>query len=52
MNELQIIDEHILIREMCGYDIIDKIDVLDIPQVIQFLNICNNYLKMKNILNR
>lgn len=49
MNELQTIDEHILIRKTCGYDAIKDIDVFDLPNVIQFLKICHNYQKIKNL---
>jgi len=49
MNELQTIDEHILIRETVGYDVIKDIDVFDMPQVLQFLKICQNYTKMCGI---
>lgn len=49
MTELQTIEEHILIRETVGYDVISQVDVFDLPQVLQFLKICHNYQKMKNI---
>jgi hypothetical protein len=51
MNIIQTIDEHILIRETCGYETISKVDVFDIPQVLKFLKICHNYTKMQNIEN-
>lgn len=49
MRKLQIIDEHIIIRETCGYEGIKDVPVFDMPQVLQFLRICHNYQKMKNI---
>ena len=49
MKELQTIEEHILIRNTIGYDVIKYIDVLDIPNVISFLIIIDNYLKMQHI---
>lgn len=49
MSVLQTIDEHILIRETCGYETISKVDIFDLPQVLSFLKICQNYNKMKNI---
>ena len=52
MEELQIIDEHIYIRETVGYDLIKDIEVYDIPNVIKFLKIVWNYQKMSNILNK
>jgi hypothetical protein len=51
MNELQLVENHILIRETVGYEIISKIDVLDLPEVFGFLKIVNNYIKMSNINN-
>ena len=49
MRELQIIDEHITIRETCGYDGIKDVPVYDMPQVLHFLKICHNYMKLQNI---
>jgi len=49
MNQLQTIDEHILIRETVGYNVISQIEVFDLPNVMQFLKICDNYLKMQRI---
>ena len=49
MSVLQTIDEHILIRETCGYDVIKDVEVYDVPSVLQFLKICQNYTKLKNL---
>ena len=49
MKELQTIEEHILIRNTIGYDVIKDIDVCDMPNVIRFLRIIDNYLKMQRI---
>lgn len=49
MNPLQIIDEHTVIRETVGYKLIEKIDVVDLPEVLKFLNIVWNYMKMVEI---
>ena len=49
MRDLQTIEEHILIRDTVGYDVISKVDVFDIPQVLHFLKICNNYIKLQGI---
>jgi len=46
MNALDIIDEHIIIRETIGYDGIKDIDVVDLPEVLKFLKIVYNYNKM------
>jgi hypothetical protein len=50
MNKLQIIDEHIIIRETTGYSLIEKVDVLDLPEVIEFLQVVHNYLKMERLI--
>jgi hypothetical protein len=52
MKKIQTIQEHIVIRETCGYDVISQIDVFDLPQVLHFLNICHNYMKLKRIESR
>ena len=49
MKWWQTIDEHQIIRETCGYDFIAEVDIVDLPEVINFLRICHNYTKMQNI---
>lgn len=49
-NSLQIMDEHLYIRETVGYDFIKDVEVYDLPQVINFLKIVCNYNKMCEIL--
>jgi hypothetical protein len=49
MNELQTINEHITIRNTIGYDLISKIDVCDVPNVLKFLKIVDNYINMSEI---
>lgn len=51
MDDLQIIDEHIIIRETVGYGLLDQIEVYDIPNVIKFLKIVYNYNNIINKLN-
>jgi len=51
MSVIQIIEEHILIRETCGYETLSKVDIMDVPQVLKFLKICQNYTKLQNIEN-
>jgi hypothetical protein len=51
MNALEIIDEHMIIRNTIGYDGIKDIEVYDLPDVLVFLKIVNNYMRMKNILD-
>ena len=52
MNPLDVIDEHIIIRETIGYDGIKEVDVVDMPTVLQFLKVIHNYIKIKNINER
>ena len=47
MKWYEIVDEHIVIRETCGYDIISEIPISDLPNVLHFLKICHNYIKIK-----
>ena len=51
MNALDIVDEHIIIRETVGYDGIKDVEVYDMPEVIKFLKIVYNYQKMINLEN-
>jgi hypothetical protein len=43
MNELVIIDEHLIIRETVGYDFIKDISIEDLPSVLRFLKMVYNY---------
>lgn len=45
----QLIEEHDIIRETVGYDLISKVDLIDLPAVMEFLNIVNNYNRMKRV---
>lgn len=45
-----VVNEHQLIRELVDYDLIEKIDPNDIPQVLDFLQVIWNYKKMYEIL--
>ena len=49
MNSIDIIDEHIVIRETVGYEILNQVDVIDVPTVIDFLKIVYNYSRMKKL---
>jgi hypothetical protein len=49
-NSLEIIDQHMIVRDTIGYDGIKNIEVYDLPQVIEFLTIVWNYTKMSNIM--
>ena len=52
MTSLDIIDEHILIRETVGYEILNQVDVMDVPEVLAFLKIVYNYNRMNKHLNK
>jgi hypothetical protein len=49
MNDLQIIDQHIIIRETVGYALLDEIDVVDMPEFLRFLKIVYNYKNMLGV---
>jgi hypothetical protein len=52
MNDIEIIDEHIIIRETIGYDGIKDVELWDLPAVLQFLKVVYNYQKMVAIENK
>lgn len=49
MTPLDLIDEHIIIRETVGYEFLNGIELCDIPEVMKFLKIVYNYKKIKSI---
>jgi hypothetical protein len=49
-NPLELMDEHMIIRDTIGYESIKDIEVYDLPQVIEFLTVVWNYTKMSNIM--
>jgi hypothetical protein len=49
MNPLDLIDEHIIIRETVGYEFLNDVELVDIPEVMKFLKIVYNYKKLKTI---
>ena len=51
MDDLKIINQHQLIRDTIGYDAISGIDVVDLPDVLRFLKIVDNYSKICRIIN-
>ena len=51
MKDLETIEQHIIIRETIGYKGLEKVDVIDIPELLRFLKIVLNYSKMKKILD-
>ena len=46
INHIDIINEHLYIRETVGYNIIKEVPTEDLPKVIEFLQIVWNYNKM------
>ena len=49
MNALDLIDEHIIIRETVGYEFLNDVELVDIPELMKFLKIVYNYKKLKTI---
>ena len=49
MSCLQTIQDHVIIRDTVGYEAISKIDVMDMPKVMEFLKVVNNYIKMSKL---
>ena len=49
MTDIDIIDQHIIIRETIGYDGIKDIPLEDLPEIMRFLKIVYNYQKMNQI---
>jgi hypothetical protein len=45
---LDLINNHIVIRETVGYNFLNNIEIEDIPEVMEFLKIVFNYSKMKD----
>ena len=52
MNTLDLIEEHIIVRETVGYEVLNNIEIEDIPEVIKFLKIVYNYKRMSNLENK
>ena len=52
MNTLDLIEEHIIVRETVGYEVLNNIEIEDIPEVIKFLKIIYNYKRMSNLENK
>lgn len=51
MKALDLIEEHLIIRNTVGYEFLNKVPVVDIPAVMDFLKIINNYNRLKRIDN-
>ena len=49
MDVLDLIEEHIIIRETVGYEFLNNVAIEDIPEVIKFLKIVYNYNRMSNL---
>lgn len=52
MNNIKIINQHILIRNTIGYELLSKTDVYDISILLSFLTVVDNYCKMKKHVNK
>jgi hypothetical protein len=51
MNQLDIIDQHLIIRETVGYEILNEVAIEDMPKVMEFLKIMYNYNRMKRFVS-
>ena len=49
MKDTDIIDHHLIIRETVGYEILDKIELEDLPKFIEFLKVVYNYQRMNRV---
>jgi hypothetical protein len=49
MNPLDLIDEHEVIRETVGYEFLNNVELVNIPEVMGFLKIVYNYKKINNL---
>ncbi len=47
MDALDIIDQHLIIRETVGYDVLKDVAIEDMPTVMKFLKIVYSYNRMK-----
>ena len=49
MKPLDLIDEHEVIRETVGYEFLNNVELVDIPEIMGFLKIVYNYKKINNL---
>ncbi len=49
MNALDLIDEHQIIRETVGYDFLNDVELVDLPELMKFLKIVYNYKKLTRL---
>jgi hypothetical protein len=49
MNHIDIIDEHVIIRETVGYEVLNQVPIEDMPKVMEFLKVVYNYNRMKKV---
>ena len=49
MKPLDLIDEHEVIRETVGYEFLNNVELVNIPEVMGFLKIVYNYKKINNL---
>ena len=46
---IDLINEHLIIRETVGYEFLNKVPIEDIPEVLRFLKVVFNYTKMDRL---
>ena len=49
MKDTDIIDEHLIIRETVGYEVLNQVAIEDMPKVMEFLKIVYNFNRMKRV---
>lgn len=50
MHDLEIIEQHQVIRETIGYEKLNEVELVDIPELLRFLKVMHDYIKMQQIL--
>ena len=52
MRDINIVDEHDIIRETVGYDGIKDVELWDLPEVLRFLKVVYNYQRMNRLIEK
>lgn len=52
MSPIDLIDEHLIIRETVGYEFLNDVELVDIPEVMKFLKIVWNYKRLNELKNK
>ena len=49
MEAFDLVEEHLIIRETVGYEFFNRLAIEDVPPVLDFLKIVNNYQKLNRL---